>query len=89
MKANELIVGLTMIGLFGVLALATLRWHKLIFRVLPFFYATVTSVVFLRNKRIRDLLLGVLVMNAAVGIALFAVWLDAIRGGENKGHGKT
>lgn len=69
---------LLVIGLIVVVAVSMWRWSNLLFRFLPFMYATVASVTWFWNRSdsLLQLLQAVIVMNVAAGFFVGIAWYE-------------
>lgn len=69
---------LLVIGLLVVVAVSLRRWSKVMYRALPFIYATATSIGWFWNRSdsLWDLLQPVIVMNVVAGFFLGIAWFE-------------
>lgn len=67
-----------LIGFFVSMVLAVYFWERILFRLVPFIYATVLAIVWFYSPSgsIIDLLEVIAALNIAAGVMVFSAWLQ-------------
>jgi hypothetical protein len=70
-----------LIGFFVVMAISVYFWERVLFRFVPFIYATVLAIVWFYSpsSSIIDLLKVIAALNVAAGVMVLSAWLQIRR----------